>query len=129
MRASDGRGPATRLTREILTHFNVDDESRLPRIVYDRDVPRRSVAALGPIAQRVAEEGDAVTVRILERAAEELVLAARSVASRLVMRGDAFMFYLAGGGFRVVPWLADELPLRLAAVAPRGQVQPRPVEP
>ena len=26
------------------------------------------------------------------------------------MRGDAFTFYLAGGVFRVVPWLADELP-------------------
>ena len=123
MRASDGRGPATRLTREILTHFNVDDESRLPRIVYDRDVPRRSVAALGPIAQRVAEQGDAVAIRILERAAEELVLAARSVASRLEMRGDAFTFYLAGGVFRVVPWLADEVTRRLAEVAPRCQVQ------
>jgi N-acetylglucosamine kinase-like BadF-type ATPase len=129
MRASDGRGPATRLTREILTHFNVVDESRLPRIVYDRDVPRGSVAALGPIAQRVAEEGDAVTMRILERAAEELVLAARSVASRLEMRGDAFTFYLAGGVFRVVPWLADELPRRLAEVAPRCQVQILPEEP
>ena len=129
MRASDGRGPETRLTREILAHFNVDDESRLPRIVYDLDVPRGSVAALGPIAQRVAEDGDAVTMRILERAAEELVLAARSVASRLEMRGDAFTFYLAGGVFRVVPWLADELPRRLAEVAPRCQVQILPEEP
>ncbi len=111
MRASDGRGPATQLTREILTHFKVEDESRLPRIVYKRDVPRSSVAALGPIVQRVAEEGDAVATRILEHAAEELVLAARSVASRLEMR------------VRVVPWLADELPLRLAEVAPRCQVQ------
>src|SRR6059036_221982 len=129
MRASDGRGPATRLTREILTHFNVDDESRLPRIVYDRDVPRRSVAALGPIAQRVAEESDAVAVRILERAADELVLAARSVASRLEMRGDAFTFYLAGGVFRVVPWLVDELPRRLMEVAPRAQVRVLDEEP
>src|SRR4051812_45105915 len=80
MRAADGRGPATGLTREILAHFNVEDESRLPRIVYDREVPRMSVAALGPIVQRVAEQGDAVTTRILERAAEELVLTARSVA-------------------------------------------------
>ena len=31
MRAADGRGPETRLTAEILSHFNVDDESRLPR--------------------------------------------------------------------------------------------------
>ena len=123
MRAADGRGPETRLTAGILRHFNVDDESRLPRIVYDRDLPRASVAALGPIAQGAAEQGDAVAVRILERAADELVLAARSVAARLEMRGDAFTFYLAGGVFRVVPWLVEELPARLLEVAPRAQVQ------
>src|SRR5258708_3696818 len=93
MRAADGRGPETGLTAEILSHFNVDEESRLPRIVYDREQPRVSVAALGPIVQRVAERGDAVATRILERAADELVLAARSVATRLEMRGDAFTFY------------------------------------
>src|SRR4030095_5317067 len=43
MRAYDGRGPATRLTAAILSHLNVDDESRLPRIVYDREVPRMTV--------------------------------------------------------------------------------------
>jgi N-acetylglucosamine kinase-like BadF-type ATPase len=123
MRASDGRGPDTRLTADILAHFAVDDESRLPRIVYDREQPRVSVAALGPITQRVAAQGDAVAMRILERAAEELVLAARSVATRLEMRGDAFTFYLAGGAFRVVPWLVDELQRRLVEVAPRAQTQ------
>ncbi len=123
MRAADGRGPGTHLTAEILPHFGVDDESRLPRIVYDRELPRVSVAALGPIVQRVAEWGDAVATRILERAAEELVLAAQSVVTRLEMRGDAFTFYLAGGVFRVVPWLAGELPKRLVEVAPRAQAQ------
>jgi len=129
MRAFDGRGPETRLAGDILSYFNVDDESRLPRIVYDRELPRVSVAALGPIAQRAAERGDAVALRILERAAEELVLAARSVATRLEMRGDAFTFYLAGGVFRVVPWLVDELARRLGEVAPRAQVQTLDEEP
>ena len=123
MRASDGRGPATRLTSEILRHLKLNDESRLPRIVYDREAPRMRVAALGPIVQRVVEQGDAVTTRILERAAEELVLAVRSVATQLEMRGVEFTIYLAGGVFRVVPWLAKEVPRRLAEVAPRGQVQ------
>jgi N-acetylglucosamine kinase-like BadF-type ATPase len=86
-------------------------------------MPRMSVAALGPIVQTVAADGDAVAVRILERAADELSLGARSVTARLEMRGDAFSFYLAGGVFRVVPWLADELPRRLVEVAPRSQVQ------
>jgi len=129
MRARDGRGPATQLTAAMLAHFQVDDVSRLPRIVYDREVPRMSVAAVGPIVQQAVEEGDAVATGIVERAAEELVLAARSVAARLEMRGDAFTFYLAGGAFKVVPWLATDLPRRLIEVAPRSQVQVLDAEP
>ena len=45
------------------------------------------------------------------------------------MRGDAFTFYLAGGVFRVVPWLAEELPRRLVEVAPRSQAQMLDEEP
>jgi N-acetylglucosamine kinase-like BadF-type ATPase len=123
MRAADGRGPETRLTPGILQHFEVSDVSRLPRIVYDREQPRMSVAALGPLVQRAGAAGDAVAARILERAADELVLAAQSVAAQLEMRGDTFTFYLAGGAFRVVPWLVAELTRRLAEVAPRGHVE------
>jgi N-acetylglucosamine kinase-like BadF-type ATPase len=113
----------------MLAHFQVADVSRLPRIVYDREVPRMSVAAVGPIVQQVVEQGDAVATRILERAADELVLAVQSVASRLEMRGDTFTVYLAGGVFKVVPWLAQELPRRLIEVAPRCQVQLLDAEP
>jgi len=123
MRAADGRGPATRLSDDILAHFSINDVSRLPRIVYDREVPRMSVAALGPIVEGAAAVGDAVATRILERAVDELVLGALSVANRLEMRGDEFTFYLAGGVFKVVPSIAIVLPQRLVEVAPRCQVQ------
>ena len=123
VRAVDGRGPDTRLTEDVLAHFNIDDTSRLPRIVYDRELPRMSVAALGPIVQQASDLGDAVASGILERAADELVLAARSVATRLEMRGDEFAFVLAGGVFRVVPWLAYEVTRRLVEVAPRSHVR------
>jgi N-acetylglucosamine kinase-like BadF-type ATPase len=129
MRSGDGRGPATQLTGDILAYFQVTDVSRLPRIVYDREVPRMSVAAVGPIVQRAADEGDAVASGILDRAVDELLLAARSVATRLEMRGDAFTFYLAGGVFRVVPRLARDLPRRLHEVAPRCQVEILDAEP
>jgi N-acetylglucosamine kinase-like BadF-type ATPase len=129
MRAGDGRGPVTDLSGEILVHFAVEDVSRLPRIVYDREAPRAAVTELGPLVQRVARAGDAVAARILERAAEELVLAAGSVASRLEMRGDAFTFFLAGGAFRVVPQLVTELERRLVEVAPRSQVERLEIEP
>jgi N-acetylglucosamine kinase-like BadF-type ATPase len=123
MRAVDGRGPATRLAHDVLAFFNIPDASQLPRIVYDRELPRMSVAALGPIVQRASELGDAVATHVLERAAEELVLGARSVATKLEMRGDAFPFILAGGVFPVLPWLGYEVARRLAEVAPRSQVR------
>jgi N-acetylglucosamine kinase-like BadF-type ATPase len=123
VRAVDGRGPATRLTGDVLAHFTIEDTSGLPRIVYDRDLPRASVAALGPIVQHASGLGDPVATDILERAAAELARAAQSVAARLHMQNDAFVFVLAGGVFRVVPSLVDALTRRLAAVAPRSRVQ------
>jgi N-acetylglucosamine kinase-like BadF-type ATPase len=129
MRAADGRGPETGLTAEMLAHFQVSEVPRLPRIVYDRELPRAAVAAVCPIVERMGGQGDAVATRILERAANELVLAAQSVAARLSMRGDAFTFCLAGGAFRVVPWLARELPPRLAEIAPRCLVKVLDEEP
>jgi N-acetylglucosamine kinase-like BadF-type ATPase len=122
MREVDGRGPETRLTDAVLAHFGIADTSRLPRIVYDRELPRMSVAALGPIVEQARELGDVVAAGILERAADELVLAARSVTTRLEMRGDEFDVVLAGGVFRVVPWLAYEVTRRLVEVAPRSRV-------
>ena len=89
MRGGDGRGPETGAHR------------RDPRALRRR---RRLAAAAHRLRPRSAAderrraradrrsalptEGDAVATRILERAAEELVLAARSVAARLEMRGD-----------------------------------------
>jgi N-acetylglucosamine kinase-like BadF-type ATPase len=129
MRAADGRGPQTDLTAALLGELEIADISRLPRIVYDREQPRMAVAALGPLVQRVGAAGDAVATRILERAADELVLGARSVTSRLEMRGEAFGFHLAGSVFRVVPWLVAELSRRLVEVAPRSSVSILDVEP
>src|SRR5256885_12158455 len=123
MRAEDGRGPATELTTAMLDHFEVSDVSRLPRIVYDRQSPRVAVAALGPIVERAADDGDAVAMRVLERASEELVLGARSEATRLEMRGEPFTFFLAGGIFRVVPRLANQIRPLLVELAPRSQVE------
>ena len=123
VREVDGRGPETRLTADVLAHFGVADATGLVHIVYNRDLPRRSVATLGPIVQKAHEWGDGVATQILERAAEELALAARSVATRLEMRGDAFPFVLSGGAFRVVPRLVTELQRRLIEIAPRSSVK------
>jgi N-acetylglucosamine kinase len=123
MRASDGRGPWTELVGEVTAQFGVDDAAQLPRSVYDRDDPVLAVAALGSLVEAASSRGDPVAARILERAADELALAAGSVAARLEMRGDEFPFILSGGIFRSVPSLAAELGRRLVEIAPRGETR------
>ena len=87
-----------------------------------RELPRVSVAALGPIVQRAHDAGDPVAMGILERAAAELAKAADAVATRLGLRDDAFRVVLAGGVFQVVPWLTGDLGRRLTAMSPRCDV-------
>jgi N-acetylglucosamine kinase len=129
VREVDGRGPRTALTEDVLAHFGVPDAAGLVSIVYNREVPRANVATLGPIVQRARDRGDAVAAQILEHAADELSLAAASVAARLQMRGEAFPFVLAGSMFRVVPSLGEGLRRRLVEVAPRADVNLLEVEP
>jgi N-acetylglucosamine kinase-like BadF-type ATPase len=129
MRASDGRGPKTRLTSLVLEHFNLSHAAGLVREVYDKGLRQRAVAALGPIVERARAEGDVVASEILRAASGELSRAVASVVERLQMRGDAFGIVLAGSMFRLIPWLADDVTRRLAEVAPRATAAALEVEP
>jgi N-acetylglucosamine kinase-like BadF-type ATPase len=122
MRDADGRGPATSLTRYVLAHFDVPAASGLVHVVYGPQGAARSIAMLGPSVQMASESGDAVASAILDRAATELALAARSVAERLELRAEAFPFVLAGGVFRVVPSLVERLRGRLLEIAPDATI-------
>ena len=123
VRHVDGRGPQTQLTPDILAHFHVATAAALLQIVYDRDVPRREVAALGPVVLRARDAGDTVATEILDRAVDELVLCTAAVARRLDLGAQTFAIVLAGGAFRVVPWLNAALTVRLVARWPRAHVR------
>jgi N-acetylglucosamine kinase-like BadF-type ATPase len=129
VREADGRGSKTRLTALILDQFKQTHAAGLVREVYDRGLRRQAIAALGPIVERAHIEGDVVASEILRRASAELTLAATSVIERLEMRGHAFRVVLAGGMFRVISWLGEDVTRRLAEVAPRATVTTLDVEP
>jgi glucosamine kinase len=122
MRDADGRGPATALSKQVLAHFDVPNASGLVHVVYGPNSANRSIAMLGPSVQMASESGDEVASAILDRAADELALAARSVADRLGLRRHSFPFVLAGGVFRVVPALVDRLRVRLLEIAPAATI-------
>jgi N-acetylglucosamine kinase-like BadF-type ATPase len=64
-----------------------------------------------------------VAIGILRGAANELESSAMSVARRLELVGHPFVFILAGGIFKAVPWLQDELSRRLPVAAPGSTVR------
>lgn len=129
MRAGDTRGPATLLTARVLQHFAFEQVSDLVHEVYYRDTRRRAVAGLSSVVQGAVDDGDVVARQILSDAADELVLAVRSVATRLEMRGQQFPLVLSGSLFRVLPTLLSDVLSRLAEVAPRSQPKVLDVEP
>lgn len=129
MRAFDGRGPATRLTPLMLEHFQVARPDGLIREVYDRGETRRIVAAAGVVVEHARAEGDVVAGEILRDASAELAGAVRSVAARLDMRSESFPTVLAGGMFRVIPWLAADVTRRLQEIIPLSSVARLEIEP
>lgn len=129
MRQADGRGQTTSLTTRVLAHFGLAAPSDLAPLVYDRGLPLPTVAALGAIVQQARDEGDREAAGILQAAADELVLAAGSVVSRLGIGQTSFTIILAGGMFQGVPWLASEVERHLAGLAPRATIRQLDVEP
>jgi N-acetylglucosamine kinase-like BadF-type ATPase len=129
VRQFDGRGPVTLLTPMILEHLDLLTPKELIHEIYYRDVHRYTIAGIAGLVQRAMDEHDAIAAEILTRAGGELASAAGSVISRLEMRGDAFPTVLAGGIFRGIPWLVENVTGRLSEIAPRTHVQRLDVEP
>jgi N-acetylglucosamine kinase-like BadF-type ATPase len=128
-READGRGPATRLTTLVLERLSLTRPQQLIAVIYEGGHDPRAIAELAAIVERARSEGDAVATEILRQAAAELTLAAASVVTRLSMRGAQFPTFLSGGMLRSTPWLANEVIVRLAEVAPRSAVSLLDVEP
>src|SRR6185436_18126556 len=94
----------------------------LIRKVYDDDLGPPAIAAVAKYVQQAHDDGDPIAAGILNRAADELVMAATAVMTGLDLSDKTFTFVLAGGMFHAIPWFYDELRTLLPARAPRSQV-------
>jgi N-acetylglucosamine kinase-like BadF-type ATPase len=123
VRQADGRGRPTALTPLILEHFKVAKPQDLVHEVYHRNLKPSAIAQIARQVQQAMAEGDAVAASILENGARELIASADSVATQLGMHQAPFTFFLAGGIFHAVPWLASTLTERLPRLAPHATVR------
>jgi N-acetylglucosamine kinase-like BadF-type ATPase len=129
LRQADKRGPSTALTPMLLEHFGVKQPQGLIHEVYHTNLKPAAIGALARSVQSAFTVGDEAAIGILRAAANELESSALSVARRLGMVGQPFTFILAGGIFRAVPWLQEELQRRLPVAAPRCDARLLEVEP
>jgi N-acetylglucosamine kinase-like BadF-type ATPase len=129
LREADRRGPQTRLTALLLEYFKVHHAQDLIHEVYHRMLRPTEIASLALSVQTAFKAGDAVAIGILRAAANELESSALSVARRLDLVGTPFPFILAGGMFRALPWLHEELDRRLKLASPGSTVQLLDIEP
>jgi glucosamine kinase len=112
VRSEDGRGPRTRLGELVFHELGVVSVAELVPLAYERGLPPPRLASLALLVRDAAEAGDVAARALVERAAHELALAARSVAARLRFDGP-YPVVLAGGLFQAWPGLCDEVVAQL----------------
>ncbi len=122
VRATDGRGPETRLQGLIFEALGVTSVAELIPRVYEKGLPKYRIAALASLVQIAYDEGDAVAVTLIDAAGRELGLAARSVARQLQLGDDPYPVVLAGGVFKGCPSVLDSLTRQLELPAARPAV-------
>ncbi|KAL6856851.1 hypothetical protein ACP4OV_018233 [Aristida adscensionis] len=100
IRAHDGRGPQTSLTKEILRKLELSSPDELIGWTY-ADPSWARIAALVPVVVSSAEDGDEVANKILHDSVQELADTVIAVVRRLKLCGedgkDQFPLVLVGG--------------------------------
>ena len=86
-RAHDGRDEKTILNQLVLNRLSLSSPVDLIKYIYRERVPTTEIAALASFVEEAVESGDAVATKILQEAAHELSLAAKSVVRQLRMTG------------------------------------------
>lgn len=119
VRAGDGRGPATRLRRELPGLFGLGSVEAVALAVGDGDIPVTALHGLAPVVFATAAGGDVVARGIVERLGDEIVAMVTALLRRLRLLRTATPVVLGGGTLQndhVL--LRDHIGARLAVEAP-----------
>jgi N-acetylglucosamine kinase-like BadF-type ATPase len=100
VRATDGRGPPTRLEHEVPAYFGLAEPAELTRALYEGRIRMSRLSELPPLVFGAAMGGDEAAGSIVERLAEELAIMANALIRRLDLARLDPDVVLAGGIFR-----------------------------
>ena len=130
LRAEDGRGQPTLLTRLVLQRLAYPTVEAMLRAHVLRQIDYGKFFSLTPLVFEAAQAGDGVAVGILVQQGQVLAEYATAMARRFDMCAMEFDVVLAGGVFKGVgPILVDTLTQEIHKVAPQAQIVRAPHEP
>jgi N-acetylglucosamine kinase-like BadF-type ATPase len=97
VRAEDGRGPRTALATAVAAHFGVATALDVGLAIHFGDISEERLRELSPVLFAVANDGDQVARRLVERQADEVSALATVVLRRLGLLGSPVEVVLGGG--------------------------------
>jgi len=109
LRASDGRTPATDLTREVMSRFGDD---AFEAVAWMDRATATDYATLAPLVMRYANDGDPVGRKIVHQAAQQIA----DLVYRLVASGAPRIALAGGLASSLEPWLATDVQRLLSPV-------------
>lgn len=123
LRAEDGRGQPTLLTRLVLDRLGFHTVEAMLRAYILHQIERRHLFTIAPLVFEAALAGDAVAADILIRQGQGLAEYVTAMARRFHMQPLAFDVVLAGSVFKGDgPLLVDTITQQIHQVAPRARI-------
>ncbi|SFJ69476.1 N-acetylglucosamine kinase [Thermoflavimicrobium dichotomicum] len=122
LRAEDGRGKKTRLGDWIFPHIGATSGEELVNWVYGPQYSIEKMAELAPFVYQAYQAGDEVAQEILQKASEELFIAARAVIHQLQLVEKPFQIILQGGILKHIDFVRQSLIQQLQDYVPLAEI-------
>jgi N-acetylglucosamine kinase-like BadF-type ATPase len=123
VRAEEGRAPATALSALIAAHFGERTAVDVAIAVHRGQIAGHRLGELPPLVFEAAQRGDADSLAMVDRQADEVVAFAVAALRRTAQTGDEVEVILGGSVLASgPPRLIDRVRAGVAAVAPRAKV-------
>jgi len=125
VRARDGRGPRTRLERDVPAHFGLRTPAAVTSAMYTGRIPETRIGELSSVVFAAAEAGDPAARRIVDRLADEVVVMAGAMIRRLHLARRDPDVVLGGGVFRArEPGFRERVETGVIRIAPAARLVP-----
>ncbi len=130
VRAQDGRGPATSLTKSVPSHFGLRTADDVAIAVHHDEIEYEELLVLAPLVFAAAKAGDEVALRIITAFADEVALMAITLIRRLHLVRTDVEVVLGGGTLQTgYARLFDRVNAQVLASVPQATVSVLDVSP